>query len=330
MGKLKVELQRTKLTDLQKAFGGTIQTDGDGAGRADWLCYHGDGTNNWFISNALGGYEFVMMVAVEAASSRPGDCDAAPARTSPAVTFGMPGLGAKTADLKAKFGAAARQQDRLPRRQAGRLYRHRAISRLCAEGRQGHRHRRRRNLDPDGALTAALARRAPSSLRRSPTQRHRGSCPSPTGEKVGEARMRGLGHPLTRQIDHGPHARRIVLDAQLALVQPGDGGHQRQAEAGARLGAALFEPDPALDHAVAILGRNAGAIVGDLDQHPALRAEPDGDAAGLALGRLVIFQRILDQVDQRLPEQFAIAAAAARPRRDLGVEHQPLVLGQRP
>ena len=38
VGKLNVQLQRTKLKDVQKAFGGTIQNEGDGAGRADWLC----------------------------------------------------------------------------------------------------------------------------------------------------------------------------------------------------------------------------------------------------------------------------------------------------
>ena len=32
VGKLTVQLQRTKLKDVQKAFGGTIQHEGDGAG----------------------------------------------------------------------------------------------------------------------------------------------------------------------------------------------------------------------------------------------------------------------------------------------------------
>lgn len=104
-GELKVQLQRTKLKDVQKAFGGTIQTDGDGAGRADWLCYGTEGANVWFISNALGGYEFVMMVAAEAGKPSKA-CDAAPADfTIP--NFGIPGLGAATADLKATFGAAS-------------------------------------------------------------------------------------------------------------------------------------------------------------------------------------------------------------------------------
>lgn len=106
VGKLTVQLQRTKLKDVQKAFGGTIQREGDGAGRADWLCYGAEGANVWFISNALGGYEFVMMVAAEAAKKPAANCDAAPAGFT-APNFGIPGLGASTADLKATFGAAS-------------------------------------------------------------------------------------------------------------------------------------------------------------------------------------------------------------------------------
>jgi len=105
VGKLNVQLQRTKLKDLQKAFGGTIQSDGDGAGRADWLCYGTEGANVWFISNALGGYEFVMMVAAEAGKPAK-SCDAAPAEFA-VPDFGIPGLGAASADLKSTFGAAS-------------------------------------------------------------------------------------------------------------------------------------------------------------------------------------------------------------------------------
>lgn len=103
VGKLGVTLQRTRLRDVQKAFGGTLQTAGEGASRADWLCYAADGANVWFISNALGGYEFVMMVAAEAGATAKG-CDPA---DFPVPDFGIPGLGASTADLKATFGAAS-------------------------------------------------------------------------------------------------------------------------------------------------------------------------------------------------------------------------------
>jgi len=105
VGKLGVTLQRTKLRDVQKAFGGTLQTSGEGSSRADWLCYAAEGANVWFISNALGGYEFVMMVAAETGPAARG-CDAAPAGFT-APNFGIPGLGAATGDLKATFGAAS-------------------------------------------------------------------------------------------------------------------------------------------------------------------------------------------------------------------------------
>jgi hypothetical protein len=106
VGGLKVKLQGTKLAEIQKRFGGTIQKSGEGGAGASWLCYHAGGANTWFVSNALGGQEFVMMVAVEAASKMPADCEAASDKfTLP--DFGIPSIGASTADLKATFGAAS-------------------------------------------------------------------------------------------------------------------------------------------------------------------------------------------------------------------------------
>jgi len=104
VGGLKVVLQRTKLKDIQKVLGGTIQRQGEGASRADWLCYAGGGQNVWFIANSLGGYEFVMMVAAEASGKAAGGCDASDKLG--ALKFGIPGLGASSAELKTAFGAA--------------------------------------------------------------------------------------------------------------------------------------------------------------------------------------------------------------------------------
>ena len=101
VGKLDVGLQTTRLVDVQKAFGGALQSNGE----ATWLCYHAAGTNSWFISNAFGGQEFVMMVAVEANGKIPGDCEASDGFEPP--VFGVPGVGARLADLKAQFGAAS-------------------------------------------------------------------------------------------------------------------------------------------------------------------------------------------------------------------------------
>ena len=113
VGSFKVELQHTRLSAIKKAFGGKIRSLG-GESLGNWLCYHTDGSkggpaaNTWFISNQLGGGEFTMIVAVEAASPDkiPADCDAAPAKFA-VPDLGIPGLGATTADLKAAFGAAS-------------------------------------------------------------------------------------------------------------------------------------------------------------------------------------------------------------------------------
>lgn len=102
VGGLEVKLQSTKLADLQKRFGGTIMSAGD----ATWICYHADDANTWFMSNALGGQEFVMMVAVEAASKMPNGCEEA-SDSFALPDMGIPGLGAATAGLKETFGAAS-------------------------------------------------------------------------------------------------------------------------------------------------------------------------------------------------------------------------------
>ena len=113
-GPLKMELQHTKLSQIKKTFGGTLRTQGDNKTLVNWLCYHTDGSgktqaaNTWFISNILGGGEFVMIVAVQAADPGriPGACAAAP-KNFQLPSMGIPGLGASSSDLKAEFGAAS-------------------------------------------------------------------------------------------------------------------------------------------------------------------------------------------------------------------------------
>ena len=104
VGGLKVKLQSTKLADVNKRLGGTIMSKGD----ATWLCYHADDTNTWFISNAFGGQEFVMMVAVEANKKTPGDCEAANDKFKPPV-FDVPGIGAKLSEYHTGYRAFSRQ-----------------------------------------------------------------------------------------------------------------------------------------------------------------------------------------------------------------------------
>ena len=108
VGRMRVLLQQTRLSDLRKAFGGTVNQQG----AAYWLCYtingpSGQAAKVWFLSKSLGGGDFVMMVAAEASSpsGASADCSPAPAGFSVPV-MGIPGLGATTADLKAHFGVA--------------------------------------------------------------------------------------------------------------------------------------------------------------------------------------------------------------------------------
>jgi hypothetical protein len=113
-GPLRMELQHTRLAEIRKVFGGTIMSSGDADSLANWLCYHTDGSgkapaaDTWFISNILGGGEFVMIVAVQAAKPDrvPADSVAAP-KNFALPDRGSPGLGASLGDLKAAFGAAS-------------------------------------------------------------------------------------------------------------------------------------------------------------------------------------------------------------------------------
>jgi len=104
-GKVRVDLQHTRLTDVQRAYGGTIFEEGEGMGAARWLCYRGADATTWFMSNILGGNEFIMMVAVQAGAAT-GSCDAAPAGFT-VPELGIPGIGAPIGQLKSTFGSAS-------------------------------------------------------------------------------------------------------------------------------------------------------------------------------------------------------------------------------
>jgi len=103
-GKLAIDLQHTRLAEVQRAFGGTIFEQGEGMATARWLCYASPQATTWFMSNILGGGDFVMMVAVQAGAPS-GNCNVAPAGF-PIPQMGIPGLGATTAQLKSTFGSA--------------------------------------------------------------------------------------------------------------------------------------------------------------------------------------------------------------------------------
>ena len=112
VGPMRLSLQHTRLSDIRAVFGGTIMTQGSDKSLASWLCYQtddkkGQATDTWFISNVLGGGEFVMIVAVQVApmGGMPADCTAAPAKFAP-PNMGIPGIGASSSDLDRAFGAS--------------------------------------------------------------------------------------------------------------------------------------------------------------------------------------------------------------------------------
>ena len=113
-GPLHMQLQHTKLEQIKRFFGGTIRSQGSEKSLANWLCYHTDGSgkapaaNTWFISNILGGGEFVMIVAEQVASPGqiPGDCDPAP-KNFQLPDLGIPGLGSSSSQLQSTFGMAS-------------------------------------------------------------------------------------------------------------------------------------------------------------------------------------------------------------------------------
>lgn len=113
VGNANVVLETTRLTDLQRRFGGTIQQAGGAESLNRWLCYTAPtkegapGAKVWFLTNTLGGGEFVMMVALEADREGHPSPDCPLARGDFSIPqLGIPTLGAKVAALKAHFGAA--------------------------------------------------------------------------------------------------------------------------------------------------------------------------------------------------------------------------------
>ena len=77
----------------------------------------------------------------------------------------------------------------------------------------------------------------------------------------------------------------MVLQAQRAPVQPGDGGGKGEAETEAGATAGAFQTHEALDHAGALLGGNPGPSVGDGDlDRSAEHRRRDGDVDGSAGG----------------------------------------------
>lgn len=104
--------EKTRLDDLQAAWGGTLHAQGDGGSGVAWLCYtqharHKTDTPRtvWFTStNATpgAGHALGMVVIENDDAAKAGDCATAP-KAFAFPTVGVPGVGASLGDIKARF-----------------------------------------------------------------------------------------------------------------------------------------------------------------------------------------------------------------------------------
>ena len=96
--------------------------------------------------------------------------------------------------------------------------------------------------------------------------------------------------------------RRIVLEFQLAAVQPRHRSGQAQAEARARLRAALLKPHKTLDHPWPVGFRDARPLIRDAEQNSLALVQGANDdlrllaVDGLLLLRTGIFDSVIHEV----------------------------------
>ena len=105
-GDLTVTLEKTRLEELQSAFGGTVHHDEDAGNGVTWLCYVTEDATLWF--SAYGDKTTVSQVASEADTSHAATsgCSRAPIGLA-TLDYGIAGLGAPLMDLTVKFGTEA-------------------------------------------------------------------------------------------------------------------------------------------------------------------------------------------------------------------------------
>jgi hypothetical protein len=112
-GSLNIVLEKTTLFDVQRAFGGMLQHQGDAGEATEWLCYagpskRGEPTLFWFLSGEMGGAEeSILSVAQQSnpGGKLPEGCANAPHDLT-SIDFGVPNVGAKLGDVTSHVGAA--------------------------------------------------------------------------------------------------------------------------------------------------------------------------------------------------------------------------------
>jgi hypothetical protein len=119
LGAMSLVFEKTRLDDLQKAFGGTLHAQGDAGNGVTWLCFTQHAATKadtpktvWFTSTnemADTGYTLSMVVVQNVDAAKVSGCATAPAALS-FPSFGVPALGVSLNDLKQKFGSARRDR----------------------------------------------------------------------------------------------------------------------------------------------------------------------------------------------------------------------------
>ncbi len=116
-GGVALVFEGTTLVEIAKELGGDIQHAGDAGDSTYWLCYTQPGSATtpaaivWFQSGEMGGERHTLAaLAVETApEALPPEC-VVPKKALDLET-GLPGLGAKVADLTTAYGPAAPKND---------------------------------------------------------------------------------------------------------------------------------------------------------------------------------------------------------------------------
>lgn len=117
-GSVDIVLEKTSLFDVQRAFGGTLQHEGDAGEATEWLCYAGLNTRGeptlfWFSSGEMGGAEeSILSVAQQPnpGGKLPDGCASAPHELTH-IEFGVPGVGATLGDVSSHVGTAKPDAD---------------------------------------------------------------------------------------------------------------------------------------------------------------------------------------------------------------------------
>jgi hypothetical protein len=120
LGSLKLEFERTTLTEIRKAVGvGEIGHRGDAGDSEYWLCYSISSRRRaeriWISSGELGGDEHVMdgfyVEPIQGTNKALRQCPALPVRFRPVSLENSLWLGANTAQLQARFGEPSARID---------------------------------------------------------------------------------------------------------------------------------------------------------------------------------------------------------------------------